>query len=213
MMHHTRQAFFIQYFDYVDSNAKTTCRNGFIHNYFCRTLPNTLNCVRKPFIFFYRKSAFPLDFLFCCFLSFLTGVRVLRRVFGMEPSTSVENMRKKRQRKSLYDQRQVLEATPFRVLLRFRQISLQISSSDLCNSQSPKKKSVTKGLRKERTDPDVNLRTLQEARKKMCDIFLRNQCCTEQSQDSYPRIFLRGSKLSTSTTRPNRYMTTAKCIT
>ena len=73
------------------------------------TIQNTLICVRKPFIFLYRESAFPLDFLFCYFLWFLTRVRVLRRVFGMEPSTSGENIRQKRQRKSLYDQRQVLD--------------------------------------------------------------------------------------------------------
>ena len=70
------------------------------------TIPNTLICVRKPFIFFYHESVFPLDFLFCYFL---TRVRVLRRVFGMVPSTSGEDIRQKRQRKSLYDQRQVLD--------------------------------------------------------------------------------------------------------
>ena len=74
----------------------------------------------------------------------------------MEPSTNGENIRQKGQRKSLYDQRQVLDlileggideralwkviSTPFKALLR-----LQIFSSDLYNSQSPKKTLSRKG--------------------------------------------------------------------
>ena len=78
----------------------------------------------------------------------------------MEPSTSGENISQKRRRKYFYDQRQVLDllleggsdeelyessgseliSTAFKARLCFRQISLHIFSSDLCNSESPKKK-------------------------------------------------------------------------
>ena len=99
MTYHTRQAFFIEYLDNLDSNTKTTCRNGFIDNFSLRNDTEHTHLCKKTIYFFYRESAFPLDFLFCYFLSFLTRVRVPRRVVEMEPST----------RKSLYDQRQMLE--------------------------------------------------------------------------------------------------------
>ena len=110
MTYHTRQAFFVfEYLDNLDSNAKITCRNGFIDNFSLLNDTEHTHLCKKTIYFFYCESAFPLDFLFCYFLSFLTRVRVLRRVFKMEPSTSGENIRQKRQRKSLYDQRQVLD--------------------------------------------------------------------------------------------------------
>ena len=77
---------------------KTTCRNGFIDNFSLRNDTEHTHLCKKTIYFFHRESAFPLDFLFCYFLSFLTRVRVLRRVFRMEPSTGGENIRQKRQR-------------------------------------------------------------------------------------------------------------------
>ena len=106
---YTSSFFFFEYLDNLDSNAKITCRNGFIDNFSLLNDTEHTHLCKKTVYFFYRESAFPLDFLFCYFLSFLTRVRVLRCVFKMEPSTSGENIRQKRQRKSVYDQRQVLD--------------------------------------------------------------------------------------------------------
>ena len=152
MTYHTRQAFFIEYLDNLDSNGTLKLRAEMDLSiiFLCGTIQNTLICVRKPFIFFYRESTFPLDFLFCYFLSFLSRVRVLRRVFGMEPSTSGENIRQKYQRKSLYDQRQVLKATKSSMKGNINPIQnvppfLSNFLSDLCNSQSPKKTLSRKG--------------------------------------------------------------------
>ena len=110
MTYHTHQAFFISNISITPIvTLKLLAEMDLSIIFLYGTIPNTLICVRKPFIFFNREAAFPLDFLFFYFLSFLTRVRVLRRVLGIEPSFSGENIRQKRQRKSLYDQRQVLD--------------------------------------------------------------------------------------------------------
>ena len=129
------------------------------------TIPNTLIGVRKPFISLTANPPFLWTFFSATFCRFLTRVRVLGRVFGMEPSTSGENIRQKHQRKSLYDQRQVLDLlleggsdeelyeissnkgniNPIQSAFLFCQISLKIISSDLCNSQSTIKTLSRKG--------------------------------------------------------------------